>query len=470
MTKAQADKSTHAPGASASAKSDAAPTLDLASQVEALLSQVEELAQDLAVPAETLAPIDVPLEPNAETEVESEIVSAPAEPNVGDDAEVVLESVAGAGSTEPEPSVAKSEDAAEDAASAKAEEPTEAAAVDAVPIAAAADAPAATDDVAPTDAPVVENIDELDQQLASLTDNLISEADAPTDAEASLVDEDSETKDASEAESDSTAATEPAPAPVASKEPEPVTAAAVTPVPAAAHAAPAAAPVSKPAPQPAPELPREPAHASKDSHAGDAVAAKPVGPSVLTLARAAAFSLVGKIAATIASLVLKGLSAPLRSQPVMVRDTLGWVALATMFWAGCLWAYMLLLYKPPMPEPPSNAVAIVEGAGGGHGAPHGTSAAHGEGGEHGGGKTHTPTAAPASKAASSHAAPSSHKSTPAKKDDHAKTAKKDDGGGGHGGAPAGPKKFDKPILDQFTAVPAAGTKPAKKEEPKSGGH
>ncbi len=165
----------------------------------------------------------------------------------------------------------------------------------------------------------------------------------------------------------------------------------------------------------------------------------------------------GRASGTAGRLAVSTLSLPMRSQPVAVRDTLGWVALATLFWATCLWAYMLLFYKPPTPEPPSNATALIATNGGEHGEGHG--ATEGEAhtpAPHGGAPSHAPA-----KSTASHAA------KPAKSDGHGeKSASKEDG---HGGA-AAPKKIDKPILDQFTVVPAPGAKPAKKEAGHGGGH
>jgi hypothetical protein len=182
---------------------------------------------------------------------------------------------------------------------------------------------------------------------------------------------------------------------------------------------------------------------------------KPKGPSIAARTKVAAHALLGKVGGAAGRLALSTLSMPMRSQPVAVRDTLGWVALATLFWAACLWAYMLLFYKPPTPAPPSNATALVATGGGEHGEGHGAA----EGGAH----------APAPHGAAPSHAPAkstgSHATKPAKADGHGeKTAAKE---GGHGGA-AAHKKIDKPILDQFTVVPAAGAKPAKKEA--AGGH
>ena len=42
----------------------------------------------------------------------------------------------------------------------------------------------------------------------------------------------------------------------------------------------------------------------------------------------------------------------------MVRDTLGWVSLITLFWAGTIWAYLLFFHKPVESEVPQSATKI----------------------------------------------------------------------------------------------------------------
>ncbi len=44
------------------------------------------------------------------------------------------------------------------------------------------------------------------------------------------------------------------------------------------------------------------------------------------------------------------LSAPLASAPRIVRDTVGWFALWTLFLAACVWAYVLFVHKPAKPH------------------------------------------------------------------------------------------------------------------------
>ncbi len=53
--------------------------------------------------------------------------------------------------------------------------------------------------------------------------------------------------------------------------------------------------------------------------------------------------------------VLSPLSAPLNKYPKVVRDTLGWVSLITLFWAMTIWAYLLFFHKPVDAEIPESA-------------------------------------------------------------------------------------------------------------------
>ncbi len=56
--------------------------------------------------------------------------------------------------------------------------------------------------------------------------------------------------------------------------------------------------------------------------------------------------------------VLSPLSAPLNKYPKVVRDTLGWVSLITLFWAGTIWAYLLFFHKPVEADIPHSAPHI----------------------------------------------------------------------------------------------------------------
>lgn len=430
MSNAQAEKSTHA-----APPPDGGGGDDLAKQVESLLTQVDTLASELAVPEETPALADTPIQVPPEE---------PADPgDVVADAGVTQDAVE---SQAAEPSAARPDEDDSSPAADVVADPRPASSTVADAGQGSAVAQPAVNVVEDSHASAPENIDELDAQLAHLTDSLIQEAKSGDDADHAS-NEDLEA--AANAISDAVTETQYAPpAPAASVSAEPVAAPAsvVQPHPAATehpervHASPT--PVHTPEHKPAPS-----------GH----VESKSEGPSIVTRAKLAAGSMLGKASGQAGELALNTLSMPLRSQPVAVRDTLGWVALATLFWATCLWAYMLLFYKPPMPEPPSNPTALVATADGEHGQGH--AGVEGEG--HASGSHSAPSSHAPAKAAASHAA------KPAKAEGHGeKTASKE---GGHGGA-AAPKKFDKPILDQFTVVPAAGAKPAKKEAGHGGGH
>lgn len=57
-------------------------------------------------------------------------------------------------------------------------------------------------------------------------------------------------------------------------------------------------------------------------------------------------------------LILSPLSAPLNKYPKVVRDTLGWVSLITLFWAVTIWAYLLFFHKPVNADIPHSAPHI----------------------------------------------------------------------------------------------------------------
>jgi hypothetical protein len=42
---------------------------------------------------------------------------------------------------------------------------------------------------------------------------------------------------------------------------------------------------------------------------------------------------------------------PLANKPATVRDSVGWLALWTLFCAGGVWMYALFIHKPALPEP-----------------------------------------------------------------------------------------------------------------------
>jgi hypothetical protein len=130
-----------------------------------------------------------------------------------------------------------------------------------------------------------------------------------------------------------------------------------------------------------------------------------------------------------------------RQKPI-VRDSVGWVAMVTVFMGACMWAAVLL--RDPQPYvPDSPPVSLVtEGGGDGHGGGH--DSGHG--------------AKPAAKG--SHAGGGDHGA--AKADSH---GKKDDGHGASA-APAPVKR--EPLIQRGAAKKPA--KDAKKDGGHGGGH
>ena len=43
------------------------------------------------------------------------------------------------------------------------------------------------------------------------------------------------------------------------------------------------------------------------------------------------------------------MSAPLQTRPAIVRQSIGWVAIVTVFYAVCVWAFVLFIRKPETP-------------------------------------------------------------------------------------------------------------------------
>lgn len=77
-------------------------------------------------------------------------------------------------------------------------------------------------------------------------------------------------------------------------------------------------------------------------------------------ARGAVASL-GGVAARAAPIAITGLAAvskPLEGKPRIVRDTVGWLALWTLFLGGCVWIYILFVHKPA-PDGHGDAIHLV---------------------------------------------------------------------------------------------------------------
>jgi hypothetical protein len=105
--------------------------------------------------------------------------------------------------------------------------------------------------------------------------------------------------------------------------------------------------------------------------------------------------------------IAAAVSQPLNSRPRAFRDTVGWIALYTLFVGLTLWVYVQFIFSPPAPSPLDPEVRLAEehdrrgaagevtrrgkpeapAAAGGHGPPaaegHGEAAAEGHGGEGG---------------------------------------------------------------------------------------
>jgi hypothetical protein len=68
---------------------------------------------------------------------------------------------------------------------------------------------------------------------------------------------------------------------------------------------------------------------------------------------------------------------PLAGKPKIVRDTVGWLGLNTIFLATLVWGYRLMLQKPEQPVATKSPIALI--AEGGHADEHGTHAkGHGD--------------------------------------------------------------------------------------------
>jgi hypothetical protein len=204
----------------------------------------------------------------------------------------------------------------------------------------------------------------LDDQLARLTDELLAgDADAGSDSPAP-----SEAVPAPSSAPASPSTPEAAPAPAAETS-APAVVAARPAVPASAPA-PVSAPTSAPnsAPNSAPTS--APAVAAAVAAPSPVVPAKPKGPSVFTRAREA----MGKRSAGVAAALAK----PLAGKPKMVRDTVGWIGLNTIFLATLVWGYRLMLQKPEQPVAAKTPIGLISGAHDSHDS-HGAAAdEHGE--------------------------------------------------------------------------------------------
>lgn len=210
--------------------------------------------------------------------------------------------------------------------------------------------------------------DLLEQAVSNLLDEPAAETEPPAPSMDDLLDGSFESPDG---ELVDTAAVDTRPdpallldqtAPAAQPVPAPPAPAAVTP---AAVTVPAPAPVVEsitPDPVAADRVAPEPAPAPATQ---PAPAAKPAGPPlfrrlitrIAPRIRPAAMA-IAKPFAPIAAKAVMLISKPLEGKPPKVRDSIGWVAIWTMFLAVCVWAYVLL--RPPVEQPNDGmATAVV---------------------------------------------------------------------------------------------------------------
>lgn len=256
------------------------------------------------------------------------------------------------------------------------------------------DTPAPT----PAPAPAADKIETLDAQIANIADDLIAGDFA--DEQGSLKGQVAAPPLVVETPKVAEAVPPPAPEPVA-------VAAAAPPVIAPAQ------PVTTP--QAAPRTAAPPPAAAPSS----AERRKPVNSAAKVAATHGA-----KAAATLRPVglgMLALVAGPIRDRPKVFRDMVGWVAVVTIFNAGCLWMYVLF-FRSATPPPPKPAVATAHDAGHGKDA-HAKADSHGK---------KDAKADSHGKAAGGHGAPEKKKATktaakkPAKKD-----AKQASHGGGH---------------------------------------
>jgi len=159
--------------------------------------------------------------------------------------------------------------------------------------------------------------------------------------------------------------------PAAEREPEPSSPDRVDDIDAAAGVA--AAPAPPPAPPPpavAPKAPPQPAAEVAPERTSDDTAG--LGLDVEARPRVGVGAMVAGVARRAAELA----SAPLNGKPRVVRDSVGWAAVCTMFMAGCLWT-AVLLRSPYTPVAATEPTALDQpgashsgGDNGGHGGGH----------------------------------------------------------------------------------------------------
>lgn len=138
---------------------------------------------------------------------------------------------------------------------------------------------------------------------------------------------------------------------------------------AAAHTASAPPPQTKQSTSaPTPQL-STPTNAAPSSPAGSSPAPRPAAPAAapsvsepqdggLPPAREA-MTLVLSAASPVALRAMGVLSRPLMNKPRITRDTVGWLAVWTLFLSGALWVYVLFFHEPAGPVATAPAMEFV---------------------------------------------------------------------------------------------------------------
>ncbi|MCC5786285.1 MAG: hypothetical protein JJU33_06260 [Phycisphaerales bacterium] len=318
---------------------------DLAAQVEELVSELSEACQQVSKRLSDDEPEEDAAEPEDRAETPAEEAEAP-DPSEAE-ADETAEAAAGPDAPEPHPAeqaIDELEQQLEDLIDAGAEQDAEAEAAAPTPKARAEKPEAAA-------APAAEDLEDLDQQIAALTDELL---------DGDFVDADGEAVGTSAAP----AADERAPEPEA--EPQPATP--------AAKAKPSGPALDDESAEPEDTV-QAPAEQTEDDGA-EAPATAPASPATQReVARPAASKPAGRSsdgphpvvavmlatakkaeagARTLADLA----STPLKNRPKIVRDTVGWFGLWTLFLAICVWVTLAFFRSPDHPQAEGDPMRI----------------------------------------------------------------------------------------------------------------
>lgn len=125
-----------------------------------------------------------------------------------------------------------------------------------------------------------------------------------------------------------------------------------------ADPAPEPAPGPVPEPTPDPRAPRTGTPRSRKQKTGDLL--ETIRIRVGPIARAGGAAALG-LARPIGARVLVLLSKPLEGKPPRVRDSIGWVAIWTLFLAVCVWAYLMIRSpEPAIPDADASRVVTAD--------------------------------------------------------------------------------------------------------------